>query len=119
MGKEVLQITIKEPRQIKTKFGRWWHHNIYWKIWVIGFGKIKAAFYMGMSNFFLSLLPKHKREEILNEFNDIEVHIVNESEGEQMSQAIKDALETQYGVDYDEDEFKKRLEEDMENLLKQ
>ena len=79
MAKEILQITIKQTRKIKTKFGRWWHRNVYWKIWVLAGGSFKAWFYQGVSNFMLSLLPKEKREEILKEYEEIEIHIVDET----------------------------------------
>ena len=118
MSKEVLQITISEPRVFKSKFRRWWHRHVYWNYKIV-IGKIKAAFFMTLSNIFLSLLPKHRRDEIRKEYEDFEVQIVNESGDEQMTQAIKDALETQYGVGYNEEELMDQIKKDMETLLKQ
>jgi hypothetical protein len=118
MGKDILQITLKERKEPKTLLGKWWNKHMYWK-WVIFWGKVKSKFYGGLSKFMLSLLPKEKREEILKEYEEVEVHIVNETESEEMTQAIKDALESQYGIDYDEEEFKKHLDKEMNKLLNQ
>ena len=118
MAKEVLQITFKERKEPKTLLGKWWDKHMYWK-WVIFWGKVKAKFFGTLSHVMLSLLPKAKREEIEKEFEEVEVRFVNETDNEEMTQAIKDALESQYGVDYDEEEFKEYLDKEMKNLLNQ
>jgi len=76
--KEVLQITISKAKTPKTKLGKWWYWKVYWKIWKIWRPKLLAKFYGGLSMLMLSLLPKNKREEILKEYENIEIVIKDE-----------------------------------------
>ena len=79
MSKEILQITISKRKAPKTKFGRWFYWKVWFQVWSIWRPRVLAKFYGSLSNIFLSLIPKEKREEILEEFEEIEVHIVDET----------------------------------------
>jgi len=117
MAKEVLQITISERKAPKTKLGKWFYWKVWFQVWRIWRPKMLSKFYKAMSNLMLLPLSKEKRAEVLKEFEEIEVQIVNDTMNNEMTQVIKDALAQQYGVDYDEEEFEKRLREEFDKLL--
>ena len=79
MAKSILQITVTKSNAPKTKLGYWFYWNIYWRIWRIWRPKIMSKFYFVVSRIMLSVLPKEKREELLKETEDIEVHIINKT----------------------------------------
>ena len=117
MAKEVLQITISERKAPKTKFGRWLYWKVWFQVWSIWRPKVMSKIFKALSNLMLLPLSKEKRAELNKEFEEIEVQIVNETMNKEMTQEIKDALTLQYGVDFDEEEFEKRLREEYEKLL--
>jgi hypothetical protein len=79
MSKEVLQITFKKAKVPDSKLGKWFYWKIYWKVWQIWRPKMLAKFYGALSNFIFALMPKAEREKILKEFENIEVHIKDET----------------------------------------
>ena len=81
MGKEVLQITITKRRLSKYKLLRWFQHKwfIVWSIWR---PKVTSKFCWYVSQGILKILPEHEREKLLKEFEEIEVHIIDERKDE-------------------------------------
>ena len=65
MNKEVLQITILQGKEFKTKFGKWF----YWRIWFKVWGIYKPKFLAWFFGLFLSKETKR------NMFNDLEIKI--------------------------------------------
>ena len=109
MAKEILQITIEEHKEPKSKLGKWFYWKIWYKIWYIYRVRLKSWFYGGVSNMMLKMMPEAKREELLKELFDKDSPIVkmlkdDEENAPQMMQATNflDDIEQKYGVD-DED----------------
>ena len=61
---EHLEITFSKRKALKTKFGKWFYWNIYWKIWCIWRPRFLAWF-------FKLFISKKRLEELYNE--EIEV----------------------------------------------
>lgn len=76
MSKEILQITISSRKASKYKLIRWFQ-NQWFVVWNIWRPKMLSKFYWFMSEAMLRMLPKEKRDELLKEFDEIEVHIVD------------------------------------------
>jgi hypothetical protein len=82
MAKEILQITISKHKAPTSKFGKWFYWKIWFRVWYIWKPKVMSKIYKALSTVMLSMLPKAKREEILKELGEIEVHIVNKTNEE-------------------------------------
>ena len=80
MEKEVLQITFTTRKAPKTKFGRWLYWKVWFQFWHIWRPRQLSKFYGALSTLFLSFLPKEKREEILKEFDEIEIQFIDKTE---------------------------------------
>ena len=80
--KEILQITISKRKVPKSKFGKWLYWNIWFTIWGIWRPRFLAWLFGGLSNFIYWLAPKSVKEEWDKEFEEIEVHIINELNNE-------------------------------------
>lgn len=64
-------------------------------------------------------MSKEKREEVLKEYEEVEVQILNKmgDKDKEMVNAIKVALETEYGGNFDEEDFKERLEKEFAKIV--
>ena len=120
MSKDVLQITISGRKVPKSRWGKWLYWNIWFQFTSIWLVKLKSKFFGTLSNMMLSLMPKAKREEVLEEYKEIEVQIVNEMKDEDkaMVNAIKEALETEFGLDPEDEEFTKRIKEEFSKIVR-
>lgn len=119
MSKDVLQITLSERRVPKSRWGKWLYWNIWFQFWSIWMVKLKSKFFGTISKFMLSLMSKEKREEVLKEYEEVEVQILNKmgDKDKEMVNAIKVALETEYGGNFDEEDFKERLEKEFAKIV--
>lgn len=112
MAKEILQITISERKAPNSRFGKWFYWKIWFQFWGIWKPKMLSRFYKTMSNLMLLPLSKEKRAELLKEFEEIEVQIVNDTMNDDMTQEIKNALIEQFGAEAGV-EFDKKLREEF------
>jgi len=79
MPKEILQITLTKQKTPKSKLGKWLFWKIYFPVWKVWRPKMLAKFYWFMSNLMLFLIPKKERDALLKEFEEIEVHVKDET----------------------------------------
>ncbi len=76
MAKEILQITISTRKASKYKVIRWLQYRwfIVWGIWR---PKVVSKICWAISEGMLRMLPKEQQEKLRKEFDEIEVHIVD------------------------------------------
>jgi len=76
MSKEVLQITISKRKTSKYKVIRWFQYKwfVVWRIWR---PKVLSKVCWFLSEMILKMMPQKEREKLLKEFEEIEIHIVN------------------------------------------
>jgi hypothetical protein len=77
MAKEILQITITSRKASKYKLVRWFQHQwfIVWGIWR---PKLISKICWYLSEGILKILPKEEADKLRKEFEEVEVHIVDE-----------------------------------------
>lgn len=76
MPKEILQITISKRKTSKYKLIRWFQ-NQWFVVWEIWRPKLVSKVCGFMADLMLKMLPKEERDKLLKEFDEIEVHIVD------------------------------------------
>jgi len=77
--KESLVITFSKRKLPKTKFGKWFFWKIYFKIWCIWRPLMISKICWALSELILKMLPKKQREELLKEYEEIDVIIKNDN----------------------------------------
>ena len=60
---------IKIWKPAKTKFGRWLYWQVWFTLWYIWRPRVLAKLYRIMTQIFLRILSKSKREELQKEFD--------------------------------------------------
>lgn len=115
MSKEILQITIKPRKQPKTKFGRWFDNKIWFPFWYIWRPKAMSKFFWGVSEMFLRMLPKTKREELRKEYDEIDAVIVNKTQDEKVPEYLKEAL-SEYIKEEEEDVISEAVKKALTDL---
>ena len=82
MSKDILQITFSKRKLPKTKFGRWFYWKLKFQVWDIWRPRFLAWFFSGLSTFIYWIVSKEVKEKWDKEFEEIEVHIIDETKKE-------------------------------------
>ena len=115
MDNEILQITIQPPKKFKTSFGRWWYINVWFAFRHVWISKMKARFYGGIYKLILAILPRDKSEKLREEYNNVEIQIVDESGQEGIAAMLKNHLEEPNLSPQQLEELEKQLAEHFKN----